>query len=52
MNDKKYGFNNTDTLYDWILAMNGGSDSQIYQDIVDYFVNTVKLTDFNNTVMD
>jgi hypothetical protein len=52
MNDAVYGLNSSDTLYQWVKAMNGGSSSKIYNDIVQYFQNTMKLADFTTTVMD
>lgn len=52
MNDAVYGLNNSETLYQWVRAMNGGSTSKIYTDIVQYFQTTQKLADFTTTVMD
>lgn len=52
MNDETYGFNNSETLYQWIRAMNGGADSQVYQDIVTHYQTGKSLADFTTTVMD
>lgn len=52
MNDKVYGLNSSETLYQWVRAMNGGSQSKIYNDIVQYFQTSQKLADFTPTVME
>jgi len=51
-NDNNYGFKTTKTLYKWVLAMDGGKSSVIYQDILKYFAVTKGLSDFNEGIMD
>ena len=35
--DAEYGLNSPDLLYRWVLAEQGGADSQVYKDIVAHF---------------
>ena len=50
-NDETYGFKDPTTLYQWTRAMNAGSSSAIYQQILSYFSVTKGLTDFTDTTM-
>lgn len=50
--DDTYGFKDPSTLYQWTKAMNLGSNSDIYNNILTYFSQTKGLADFKHETMD
>jgi len=50
--DDAYGFSKANTLFQWVIAMNKGSASREYQNILTHFKDEVKLADFSETTMD